>query len=69
MVRPQQAYIEADLGLTVVEVKVMDIILSVIAVIVALSCLVSLLISDIKDYIKPATVNRQLSNVKNAEGQ
>jgi hypothetical protein len=43
----------------------MEIVLSVIAVIVALNCLVMLLLNDGRDYIKQATVKRQASKVKN----
>ena len=47
----------------------MEIVLSVIAVIVALSCLAMLLASDTRDYIKQATVKRQALRVKNTKVQ
>jgi hypothetical protein len=45
----------------------MEIVLSVIAVIVALNCLVMLLVSDARDYIRQATVKRQALKIKSAE--
>jgi hypothetical protein len=43
----------------------MEIVLSVITVIVALNCLVMLLVSDARDYMKQATIKRQASKIKN----
>jgi hypothetical protein len=45
----------------------MEIVLSVITVIVALNCLVMLLMSDARDYIKKATVKQQASKFKNTK--
>jgi hypothetical protein len=42
----------------------MEIVLSVITVIVALNCLVMLLVSDARDYMKQATVKWPASKVK-----
>jgi hypothetical protein len=45
----------------------MEIVLPVITVIVALSCLFRLLMSDTRDYIRQATVKRQALKVKNTK--
>jgi hypothetical protein len=45
----------------------MEIVLSIIAVIFALSCLAMLLMSDTRAYIKQATVKRQALKVKNTK--
>lgn len=45
----------------------MDIVMSVLALVVAFSCLVTLLISEVRDYRKKAAVNKAGGDTAQAE--
>ena len=55
----QNVEMEIDLGLTRIEEITMDVVVSVFAVAVALSCLVTLAIAEIRDYKNQYVADRE----------